>query len=97
MLAAGIGPIGPIEGLIILAVVIIIFGVGRLPEVGGAIGRSLREFRKATKDEDKAESTQAQASVAPPAESFCSNCGAQVNPEAKFCAKCGAPTQAAVS
>jgi sec-independent protein translocase protein TatA len=35
------------EVLLILVVVLIVFGVGRLPQVGGAIGRGLREFRKA--------------------------------------------------
>ena len=44
--------IGPMELLIILAVVVIIFGVGRLPEVGGALGKSIREFRRAVREED---------------------------------------------
>ena len=34
------------ELIIILVVVMIFFGVGRLPEVGGAIGKAIREFRK---------------------------------------------------
>ena len=38
--------IGPPELIIILVVVMIIFGVGRLPEVGGALGKAIREFRK---------------------------------------------------
>jgi sec-independent protein translocase protein TatA len=55
--AAGIGPIGPIEGLIILAVVVLIFGVGKLADVGGALGKSLREFRKAAREPDEPEHT----------------------------------------
>lgn len=44
------------ELLIILVIVILIFGVGRLPEVGSAIGKSIREFRKASAEEgEKAE------------------------------------------
>ena len=31
---------------IILVLVLIIFGVGKLPQVGGAVGKSMREFRK---------------------------------------------------
>jgi len=50
-LLAGIGPLGPVELGLILVIVILIFGVGRLPEVGGAIGKGIREFRHATKDE----------------------------------------------
>ncbi len=34
------------EALVILAVVLIVFGVGKLPQVGGALGRGIREFRK---------------------------------------------------
>lgn len=37
------------EWLIVLAIVLIIFGVGRLPEVGGALGRAIREFRSESK------------------------------------------------
>ena len=32
--------------LIILAIVLIVYGPGKLPEVGGAIGKAMREFRK---------------------------------------------------
>lgn len=34
------------EIILILAIVLIIFGVGRLPEVGGAMGKAIREFRR---------------------------------------------------
>jgi sec-independent protein translocase protein TatA len=40
--------LGGWEWLIILVIVIIIFGVGKLPQVGGAIGQSIREFRQAS-------------------------------------------------
>ena len=38
--------IGPTELIIILVIVLIIFGVGRLGEIGGALGKGIREFRK---------------------------------------------------
>jgi sec-independent protein translocase protein TatA len=37
---------GPWELVIILIIVAMLFGVGRLPEVFGAVGRGLREFRQ---------------------------------------------------
>ena len=40
--------IGPPELILVLVIVLIIFGVGRLPQVGGALGRSIREFRDAS-------------------------------------------------
>ncbi len=44
---------GPLEIGLILLLVLILFGVGKLPQVGGAIGKSLREFRKASRGEDE--------------------------------------------
>jgi sec-independent protein translocase protein TatA len=41
-------PIGPTELILILVLVTIFFGVGRLPEVFSSIGKGVREFRKAT-------------------------------------------------
>ncbi|MEE9491206.1 MAG: twin-arginine translocase TatA/TatE family subunit [Dehalococcoidia bacterium] len=38
--------IGATEGIIILVVILIVFGVGKLPQVGGALGKGLREFRR---------------------------------------------------
>ena len=35
------------EAAIILVVVLIVFGAGKLPQIGGALGKSIREFRKA--------------------------------------------------
>jgi sec-independent protein translocase protein TatA len=52
ILAPGIGPLGLPELLIIAFIVILIFGVGRLPEVGGAVGKSIKEFRTQSQDED---------------------------------------------
>lgn len=50
--------LGAPELLIILVIVVLIFGVGKLPEVGAALGKAIRGFREATEqkpeeDEDK--------------------------------------------
>ena len=42
---------GPMELIIILVIVMMIFGVGRLPQVGNAIGRSIKEFRKGQEED----------------------------------------------
>ncbi len=36
--------------VILLVIVLIVYGPGKLPEVGGAIGKAMREFRKASTD-----------------------------------------------
>jgi sec-independent protein translocase protein TatA len=109
MLAIGPLGIGPFELLLILAVVVIIFGVGRLPEVGGAIGKSIREFRRAAQEpEERHQLSEPEArsdveppvSKAPPAAKsgqYCPQCGAPAAEGAKFCVECGASLQAPVN
>ena len=46
------GTLGPFELLIILAIVIAIFGAGKLAGIGGALGGSIREFRKSVRDDE---------------------------------------------
>ena len=38
--------IGPWEIALVLVIILIVFGVGKLPQVGGAIGKGLRAFKK---------------------------------------------------
>ena len=54
----GFGTFSGWELLIILVIVIIIFGVGKLPQVGGAIGKSIREFREASANPKDSESSE---------------------------------------
>ena len=42
--------IGPFELLLVLILALLILGPGKLPEVGNALGRTIREFRKASTD-----------------------------------------------
>ena len=48
---------GPMELIIVLVVVLIIFGVGRLPEIGGAMGKAIKEFRSTQKDDGSVETS----------------------------------------
>jgi sec-independent protein translocase protein TatA len=47
--------IGPLEIGLILVIILIVFGVGKLPQVGGAIGKSIRSFKKAQQGDDEEE------------------------------------------
>jgi sec-independent protein translocase protein TatA len=47
--------IGPLEIFLIVVVVLIIFGAGRLPEVGRGIGTAIKEFRGSIGNKDDAE------------------------------------------
>ncbi len=93
--------LGPAELLIVLAIVVLVFGGSRLAEVGGSLGKGIKDFRKAMTDEDEVSpattaettTTAATAKAAPaglPAGgSFCSKCGTPNAAGARFCAECG--------
>jgi sec-independent protein translocase protein TatA len=43
------------ELLLILVIVLLVFGAGKLPQIGDALGRSIKNFKRATKGEDEIE------------------------------------------
>ena len=51
--------IGMPELLIILVIILIIFGAGKLPEIGGALGRGIKNFKKATREPNEIDVTPA--------------------------------------
>ncbi len=44
--------IGMPELVVILVIVLIIFGAGKLPQIGEGLGKGIRNFKKSTKDEE---------------------------------------------
>jgi len=53
--------LGPFELIIILVIVVIIFGVGRLPEIGGAVGKAIHEFRDSSADREDTPAVEAKS------------------------------------
>lgn len=47
--------IGMPELIIILVIILIIFGAGKLPEIGSGMGKAIRNFKGATSEDDKKE------------------------------------------
>jgi sec-independent protein translocase protein TatA len=97
----GVGIFEPWHLVLVLVIILMLFGPGKLPSVGRGIGDAFRELKKATSDEPPLETadttktaTTAQATTAAPTASTvttCKSCGATVGPQQKFCASCGAP------
>ncbi len=52
--------IGPWEIALVLVIMLIVFGVGKLPQVGGAIGKGLRAFKKGQRGEEDEEEEEPQ-------------------------------------
>lgn len=59
------GSLGAPELIIIGVIVILLFGVGKLSGLGKDLGSSVKEFRKAVKDEEKPEQQQTQVYIPP--------------------------------
>jgi sec-independent protein translocase protein TatA len=77
----GLPNIGPLELIIILAIALLIVGPGRLPEMGNAIGRTIREFRKASSD--MTDATKLDAQPQPAAQPLAPLPAAQAAPSAQ--------------
>ncbi len=54
--------LGTLEIVAILVIILILFGVGKLPQIGGGLGQALKNFKQATSD-DQLESTAKSESV----------------------------------
>ena len=58
---------GPLELVIILVIALLILGPGKLPDVGAALGKSIKEFRKASSDVQEAVTVNVDTSPLPAA------------------------------
>lgn len=57
---------GPWEIALVLVIILIVFGVGKLPQVGSAIGKGLRSFKQAQSGEDEEEKEEMEKTTAKP-------------------------------
>lgn len=61
--------LGPLELIIILVVVLLVFGVGRLSKIGGEMGSAIREFRRGLEGNENEETGQPSAGQEGPPDS----------------------------
>jgi TatA/E family protein of Tat protein translocase len=60
--------VGPLELIIVLAIALLVIGPRRLPEMGNAVGKTIREFRKASSEMTEATSLDPATKPAPAAQ-----------------------------
>lgn len=104
MAAAGPFGLGPMELVIILLVLVMLFGATRLADLGGSLGKGIKEFRSAVKDEDEVDGTAAHSPSTAAAGAAgtisavkCGSCGSLNEATAKHCNQCGAAIPTPVS
>jgi TatA/E family protein of Tat protein translocase len=85
---------GPLELVIILVIALLILGPGKLPEVGASLGKSIREFRKASSDVQESVSVKVDTSPLPPAPATPSAPAPVENPTVESAAVATPPTPA---
>jgi sec-independent protein translocase protein TatA len=60
-----LGSLGPVELILIILAIVLIFGASKLGDIGGALGKSVREFRKESDaDRDKRLAAEAETNTA---------------------------------
>ncbi|GAC1485655.1 MAG: hypothetical protein NVS1B1_00020 [Candidatus Limnocylindrales bacterium] len=81
------GALQPLHLLVILVIVLVVFGAGRLGEVGSALGKGVKDFRSSVEgDPNKHPATGVTGS------GFCPKCGTpRPVGDARFCVECGGP------
>jgi sec-independent protein translocase protein TatA len=81
----------PTHLIVILVVALLIFGPSRLPEIGKAMGKTIREFQTGIKEASQG-FTEEVKTDAPKAEAkpACKSCGKPIQADTKFCPECGA-------
>lgn len=50
--------VGPTQILLVLLIILFIFGAKKMPEIGGSLGRAIRNFRKASSEPDEIDITE---------------------------------------
>jgi sec-independent protein translocase protein TatA len=78
---------GP-ELLLVAAIMLIVFGAGKIPETLGQLGKGVRDFRAASEGKDAAIATESAAAPIAKVGPLCANCG-KPSGDARFCPHCG--------
>ena len=91
----GVGVLQPWHVIVILVIVLVVFGPGKLPMLGKAVGDTVRDFKKAVTDEPKPDASAATALE--PGMRECTTCHKPVPVNDRFCGACGAQQQVPVS
>ncbi len=86
--------LGMPELVVILVIALLVFGAGRLPEIGSSLGKAIKGFKEAS-DKREPEPPEPKGEVKGPAAKTCPSCGRAAPGDAAFCSGCGAKFPAA--
>ncbi len=73
------------ELLIILVIALLVFGAGRLPEIGSSLGKAIKGFKESSEKPEQEPEAKKEIGAA----RYCPHCGKGVSADAVFCPACG--------
>ena len=79
--------LGMPELVVILVIALLVFGAGRLPEIGSSLGKAIKGFKEASDKHEPEPETKGE--VPGPTPRPCPQCGRVIATEALFCPGCG--------
>ncbi len=86
------GALQPMHLIVVLVIILLIFGPGKLPELGRAVGDGMRELKRATNGEADTTATRLQPKAV---NATCLQCQVPLSIGSRFCGSCGAHVEAA--
>ena len=89
------GALQPMHLIVVLVIVLLVLGPGKLPDLARGIGDGIRELKKATREEDAKAESVAPSTATAPAIVTCPACAAANGVGQAFCGKCGSRLAAA--
>jgi sec-independent protein translocase protein TatA len=92
----GVGVLQPWHIILVLVIVLVVFGPGKLPMLGKAVGDTVRDFKKAVTDEHEPSKSATTVTELPTAATRpCPTCQKPVTVGDRFCGACGSRTEVA--
>jgi len=87
------GALQPMHLIVVLVIILLIFGPGKLPELGRAVGDGMRELKRATSGEADSSASRLEPKAA--AGVICQQCQASLPLSSRFCGACGSQIETA--
>lgn len=91
------GALQPMHLIVVLVIILLIFGPGKLPELGRAVGDGMRELKRATSSDNNSSTTTTTIRPEPKTASgaVCLSCQALLPINSRFCGVCGTQIEVA--
>jgi len=89
--------LGAPELMLILVIVLFVFGGSKVAEIGGSLGKGIKEFKNAMKEDEAAAAPSSPVALIKAGQTVCPKCSSANLESARFCNECGSPMAVTVT